>query len=72
MRSFLSGFEGIVKIIILINHIFIADNQCDIRSKRTLKFVLYNLMAMRAAKCVCELRPVLNVPNNSSDLLVEM
>ena len=31
--------------------------------KRTLKFTLYKLMCMRAASCVCELRPALNVPN---------
>ena len=30
--------------------------------KRTFKFSLYKLMAMRAASYVCELRPALNVP----------
>ena len=29
---------------------------------RTLKYMLYNLMAKRATSCVCELRPALNVP----------
>jgi hypothetical protein len=30
----------------------------------TLKSMLYKLMAMHAASCVCELRPALNVPND--------
>ena len=34
--------------------------------KRTFKFSLYKLMAMRAASYVCELRPALNVPNGQS------
>ena len=36
--------------------------------KRTFKFSLYKLMAMRAASYVCELRPALNVPNADSGL----
>jgi hypothetical protein len=30
--------------------------------------MLYKLMAMHAASCVCELRPALNVPNQSLEL----
>ena len=30
--------------------------------RRTFKYMLYKLMCMRAANCVCELRPALNVP----------
>ena len=30
---------------------------------RTFKYMLYKRMCMRAASCVCELRPALNVPN---------
>ena len=37
--------------------------------KRTFKFSLYKVMAMRAASYVCELRPALNVPTFSCPLL---
>ena len=67
MRSFLSNFEGIVKVIDdegaqryqrLIRH--------DICSKQTFKSMLYKLICMCAVSCVCELCPALNVPTVAS------